>query len=200
MSLTKLGWALMMGTALKAGAHPMTEKDEQRLLRAIAEVETGWTDLMAPCPRIGKYGERSAWQLTETVWRRYETAPFYEASRDAGAAMTVATLHLRWLVAELKKRDLIPTPFLIALGWNGGPRAWKTMSERVRSYASRVRNIHQERCLLETAHVGIFPGSTPGKVWLRHTGSGEAGEFPAQEVAGVMHDREMLAGYFRANF
>ena len=45
-------------------------------VRAIAAVETGTTDVGKPCKKVGKAGERSAWQIKPSTWRAYTKEDF----------------------------------------------------------------------------------------------------------------------------
>lgn len=119
--------------------------DSSRMLQAIAAVETGTTNLNRPSRKIGRAGERSAWQFTATTWSQYTSAPFTEASKDARLANLVAELHLRHLVADLKLRGKEPMPYNLALAWNAGPAAVakNRVGPAARDYAKRVENIYR---------------------------------------------------------
>lgn len=110
--------------------------DEMRLLRAIAAVETGTTNLARPCRKIGRAGERSAWQIKASVWRQYTRIPFVHASTDATLAHLIALLHLQQL-RERAKRDRLPaTVWNLAYLWNAGRRA--------HSYSENVKNLYED--------------------------------------------------------
>ena len=194
---------MVLGLAMAEGMHAadrMTEAQEDRLLRAIAEVETGTTDVAKACRKVGRHGERSAWQLMESTWRSYTRAPFAQASTRAEAARHVARLHLRWLATRLAARNLPIKPYWLALAWNGGPNVSALMPPtRPADYALRVEATEKRIFREENQDITITPAGEPGKVWLQDR-SGEAGAFPAQEVARVMDDAAMLRGYFNANF
>lgn len=207
MSLTALGKTLMAGMAITSPSGDRwtltpDPEAEDRLLAAIAQVETGTIDTTRPCLRIGKRGERSAWQITSATWKRYETAPFAAASPNAATAELVARLHLRWLEQELRRQGLFPTVYFLALGWNGGPGAWRregNASVKRNDYAARIVEIDRALRVHKHTEISIHPCGTPGNVWLQHR-DGQGGTFPSSEVAPVMHDAAMLRGYFNANF
>jgi hypothetical protein len=119
--------------------------DENKLLAAIAAVETGTTNLARPSRKVGRAGERSAWQFTAATWRRYTRTPFAAASSDAILAHLVAQLHLRYLRLELESRGHLTSPYNIALAWNAGPRCVFTDTASIpsRDYARRVDNLYR---------------------------------------------------------
>lgn len=120
-TLTPAG-AFLLGT-LFAPEMRATAIERQRLLAAIAQVETGTADTNKPARQVGRGGERSAWQISATNWSRYTRAPFIDASLDARLASAVASLHVEWLVGQLRKAGMDPTPYALALAWNAGPTA-----------------------------------------------------------------------------
>ncbi len=119
--------------------------DEARLLAAIAHVETGTVNLARPVRRVGRAGERSAWQFTPATWRRYTRTEFTQASTDATLAHLVAQLHLRYLRVELETRGQLVNPYTLALAWNAGLAG--VLKNRAgfpaRDYAERVDNIYR---------------------------------------------------------
>jgi hypothetical protein len=115
--------------------------ERQRLLSAIAQVETGTTDTNRPSRRVGRGGERSAWQISADNWSRYTRAPFIDASLDARLASTVASLHMEWLVNQLLRAGMDPTPYALALAWNAGPTGVTRHRAPAAAHAYAVRVI-----------------------------------------------------------
>lgn len=96
-------------------------------------------------PQPGRYGELGAYQFRPSTWRMHTVVPFQQAlNRDASDE--VALRHYEWLKRGLVRSGLAPTPYNIALAWNGGLTA--TVRGRVsaasRNYAERVSNLVQE--------------------------------------------------------
>jgi hypothetical protein len=112
--------------------------DASRLLRAIAQAETGVTDLSRGSRKVGKAGERSAWQMTAATWRSYTNAAFPRASTEPTLAHLVATIHLRHLSARLKEKGRAVSVYNLACAWNAGPSAKHTPHD----YATRVSLIY----------------------------------------------------------
>jgi hypothetical protein len=119
--------------------------DEMKLLRAIAAVESGATNLSRPVRRIGRNGERSAWQFMAGTWREYTTAPFTHASSNATVAHLIAQTHLRRLRLELETSKIAATPFAIAMAWNAGASAviQNSAPNSTWKYAERVVNLYE---------------------------------------------------------
>ena len=116
--------------------------DEGKLLRAIAEVESG-TSGARVCRVVGAAGERSAWQITAAVWRRYTRASFQRASTEVYLPNLIAAAHLRMLRFELSERFQPDTAYNLALAWNGGLGATRRASVRQRDYAQRVEATYE---------------------------------------------------------
>lgn len=120
--------------------------EESRLLAAIAQVETGTSNLARPSRKVGRAGERSAWQFTAATWHRYTSRRFSDASTDATLAHLIASLHLRFLRLELESRGQAAGPYNLALAWNAGPAA--VIKNRVGTssydYAGRVWNLYHD--------------------------------------------------------
>lgn len=108
--------------------------DHARLLRAIAAVETGTTNLSRPCRKVGKAGERSAFQIKASVWKQYTRIPHAQASTDATLAHLIATLHLQTLKERLRSDNATPTVIRLAMLWNAGTQRHE--------YAGRVNAIY----------------------------------------------------------
>lgn len=165
-------------------------------LAAIAQVETGWTDLTKPCPKVGRAGERSAWQFTRATWRLHTTKDFaVYATLGAEYPRLVAAMHLDYLQEKAKARGIDATPWAIAYAWNAGPGGWRRKpTVRSSTYATCVEALYHD--LLRQGNP--LP-AVQARVWLQSV-TGEGGMFPADQVAKVMHDPAMLRGYFWANF
>lgn len=69
--------------------------------------------------RRGAHGELGAYQFRETTWRMHTNEPFSRALDRAKSDM-VAVRHYEWLKKGLERAGLVPTPYNIALAWNGG--------------------------------------------------------------------------------
>lgn len=93
----------------------------------------------------GALGELGPYQFRESTWRHYTTAPFSQAL-DRRVSDAVAVKHYNWLKDELQKRGVAPTPYAIALAWNGGMRA--ALSDNppaaAADYAERAANLAAE--------------------------------------------------------
>lgn len=116
--------------------------DRLKLMRAIAEVETGTTDIDVPFKKTGKKGERSAFQITEKVWREYTTESFKKASFDAPLAQTITLMHLQRLQVLIEADLHAATPFALASVWNGGLGALRSPHKSTQDYAKRVAAIY----------------------------------------------------------
>lgn len=104
-------------------ATPAFAYDEAKLLHAIAQVETGGV------ARRGHAGEVSKYQMTPAVWLSYAGSPSQRAAK-----------HLRWLASRMEN----PTPFRLAVAWNGGLGALKRPSAKTLDYAKRVENLYHD--------------------------------------------------------
>lgn len=119
--------------ALRAAAVD-TVVDTVRLLRAIAEVETGFN------PRaVGRAGERTVYQIAPGTWRRFSRVPIRCA--DPAEVERVARAVLFEITQSLANHRIPHTPYELALRWNAGPSA-RRFSTATRDYASRVSNIY----------------------------------------------------------
>ena len=119
--------------------------DFGEMLECLAQLETGTTDLRRPCAKIGRRGERSAWQISPQVWAVYCSAPFALASSDAQLASVVATAHLQWLRKGLERDDKPATPYNLALAWNAGLGAVLTgkAPPGAHDYAARAEALYE---------------------------------------------------------
>ena len=67
----------------------------------------------------GTNGELGAYQFREDTWKMHSSAPFRRAL-DRRTSDVVAVKHYEWIKGELERRGVTPTPYRIALAWNGG--------------------------------------------------------------------------------
>lgn len=122
--------------SLKLPTSPKSSSiDLSRLLACIALVETGGDDR-----KVGKSGERSKYQIGETVWRQYE--PSYDHKYCYGLrAYRVGLSHISWLHSHIG-----PSVFALALGWHVGLDNWRAARFQLpeRYYGERVRNLYNE--------------------------------------------------------
>jgi len=113
-----------------------------RLLVAIAFVESGNKP-----DRVGKHGERSRWQIKESVWKETTGIPFDRAKYDA-YAYPVARAHLIVLKWELNESHVPITVRNLALAWKGGATMavlGRLANAADRAYAERVENLYNDR-------------------------------------------------------
>jgi hypothetical protein len=141
--LGRISLGLLLGAPLAAKAQSVHAVlpvppaiDDLRLLRAIAAVETGTTDLSRPCRKIGKAGERSAFQIKASVWKQYTTLPHAVASTDARMAHLVAALHLQQLKAQAERNMWCASAHNVAYLWNKSAKAFQ--------YAQRVAALYDD--------------------------------------------------------
>jgi hypothetical protein len=109
-------------------------------LEAIHQLENP-RDSAAP----GQRGELGAYQFREQTWKMYTQAPFSRAL-DRHSSDAVAVRHYDWIKAELEHRGVEPSPYRIALAWNGGIGAATDghPSAATMDYASRAANLAAE--------------------------------------------------------
>ncbi len=110
-------------------------------LEAIHQLENP-TDRTTP----GRFGELGAYQFREMTWRMHTNVPFRRAL-DRSASDDVAVRHYEWIRQGLQQAGITPTPYRIALAWNGGldaavrdsaPRAAYAYAERAANLASQL--------------------------------------------------------------
>ncbi len=103
-----------------------------------------WIENPHNSPRPGPCGELGAYQFREATWRMHTAVPFARAI-ERPASDDVAIRHYEWLKQGLTRHGLEPTPYNIALAWNGGLAATVrgTVPAVARDYAERVTNIAQ---------------------------------------------------------
>lgn len=121
-----------------------------RLLRCIAEVETGNDDF-----KIGLNGERSRYQITPAVWNQRNgfltpsklSVEHFEMYCRGSEATTWASIHLRWLDAHLPP---CTRPFWLAFAWHAGLERTKlelrgaSVSPGLYAYARKVTNLYED--------------------------------------------------------
>lgn len=123
----------------QAPIHAEAPLNMDRFLAAIAAVESG-----GDSRAIGHAGERSAYQITEAVWREETSLPFSRAFNDADA-FAVARKHAYTLIWALRGRGITPDVRRLAIAWNGGIEAVilnKFANADVRSYGERVNALY----------------------------------------------------------
>ena len=122
------------------------ELDLDRAMRAIVEVEN------TPRYIIGKAGERSEFQLTETVWKFYSKKPFWWASRDRpeckAETVRVVCAHLKWIWAKVASKH--PTRLSLYSVFSVYKAGWgRFNSNSLRSqdvdYALRAMNLYNAK-------------------------------------------------------
>lgn len=93
----------------------------------------------------GPAGELGPFQFIQGTWERYTQLPFtvfYVC--DLGIADTIARRHYTELQVQLRKAGIAPTPYNLAVAWNGGlggvygpGKNWAAIYD----YAQRVQNL-----------------------------------------------------------
>lgn len=101
-----------------------------------------WVENPRNTSRPGPHGELGAYQFREKTWRTYTSVPFAAANNRAESD-AVAIRHYEWLKERLTRGGFEPTPYNIALAWNGGVAATirGSVPAITHDYASRVQNI-----------------------------------------------------------
>lgn len=121
--------------------------DENKLLRALAEIESGNQD-----DAIGPCGEISAYQLMKYNWRKHTSLPYSYASNRV-IAREVARKHLRAVKADMLAArpdmtdEMLNNPFLLGIAWKYGPRGIKPLTDAKIDYGSRVSNLYGDPSL-----------------------------------------------------
>lgn len=130
-----LGAALLL--ALVSCAHQASATERWETLQAIH-----WVENPRNSPRPGLRGELGAYQFRENTWRMHTAVPFSRAIERTHSD-AVAVKHYEWIKRGLTRAGLEPTPYTIALAWNGGlAAAVRGRSPRAaHEYAERVNNI-----------------------------------------------------------
>lgn len=128
------GWLLWPTPALGAAL------DEEALLRAIAEKESGGNPLAIG--RLG--GERSAYQFTHHTWRLHGLEPFEWATTRPALAHARALRHLAFLRGVLRRRGLPESVRQLAAAWHYGPHSAPFLARS--HYAVCVENLYRSEC------------------------------------------------------
>lgn len=92
--------------------------------------------------RPGPCGELGAYQFRAETWRMHTTLPFAHA-HDRTTSDYVAAKHYDWIKRGLESARLAPSPYNIALAWNGGLSAVLTgrSPAAAHRYAERAANL-----------------------------------------------------------
>jgi hypothetical protein len=119
---------------------PVRASERWEVLEAIH-----WIENPHDTARPGPCGELGAYQFRQSTWSTYTTAPFTRAV-DRQVSDDVAIKHYEWLKRGLVRHGLDPTPYNIALAWNGGLTAAVrgSVPASARDYAERVTNVALE--------------------------------------------------------
>ena len=97
---------------------------------------------------IGPAGERSEFQLTGEIWRKWSFKPFAWASYSSPECVAetdrVVTFHLAYIKGLLVRAGYPHTPYWVALLWKAGETRWREHTLRFddTSYAQRAENIY----------------------------------------------------------
>lgn len=124
------------------------------LLLAIAMVESGDAQHPNGNPaKVGKAGERSEYQITKAVWKKYADKPFNARNtQNANLSHFVAHNHINFIRSDgalylMSDQSQVE---LIAAAWNAGHNYitrhrynLAAMSPSVRDYARRVANTYE---------------------------------------------------------
>lgn len=132
---TLLALGAMVGAVIPKAPVPEVI-DSERLLAAIAMVETGNDN-----SKLGKWGERSAWQFGKPTWRQYTTEPFHRASTDRLLSKRIADRHYQYLSTWLQRRKIAVTVRTLAAAWRYGEK-WALLLQDS-DYAERVENLYK---------------------------------------------------------
>lgn len=108
------------------------------ILRGIAQAEAV-TDPTKPGPD----GELGIYRITPGTWRDRSQLPFRLCGTDRRAEESVARAHVAWIEHGYREARITPTPYRVALAWNGGLSAALngTSPRSARDYAQRVANL-----------------------------------------------------------
>lgn len=137
---------------------PFVSPDLSRLLRCLAEVETGNDDT-----KVGRGGERSRYQISEEVWNQHMSRMVtgfgtlllvnsFWLNCNGKQAEICAYRHILWLDRHLPR--ITPTErlfrqFPLAWSWKGGLSSWHArldFSHKIdlNNYAVRVTNLYDD--------------------------------------------------------
>ncbi len=133
-------WFVLLAVVASAGA-----STRWATLEAIRNLENPH-NVTRPGPR----GELGAYQFRAATWRMHTAIPFHQAV-DRETSEQIAVRHYEWLKRGLAAGRKPPTPYYIALAWNGGlsaavsgksPRAAHRYAERAANLAAAL---HEEQ-------------------------------------------------------
>lgn len=113
--------------------------NKANFLIAISQVETGNDN-----SKIGKSGERSAYQFMPVVWNHHSQISFVQATNNRAEADKVAVRHLNYLIFKLEKMGKPITVENLALCWNAGETKFRLekLEPRHFSYAEKVSEVY----------------------------------------------------------
>ena len=139
LNRARLTLALCLGFCIPAAVHA-AEPTRWATLEAIHNLENP-RNLTRP----GPCGELGAYQFRISTWREYTTLPF-SLALDRKKSDDVAIRHYEWLKQRLQNAHVRPTPYYIALAWNGGIGAAISghAPRPAREYAERAANLAAE--------------------------------------------------------
>ena len=128
---------LFLSASAESARGSVVEVPRWVTLEAIHRLENP-RNLTRPGPR----GELGPYQFRPATWRMHTALPFVRAL-DRRISDLVAVKHYDWLKRGLESARLPPTPYYIALAWNGGLSAAVagTSPLRAREYAGRAANL-----------------------------------------------------------
>jgi len=114
----------------------------ERLAACIAQVET-----RNDCTKIGKAGERSAYQITEVVWRKQTDSWFGFASGNSQYEKNIARLVCIAHLTECYRLIDNPSVFRIALAYAAGVSVANHAAKVTKAkagYGQRVENLYND--------------------------------------------------------
>jgi hypothetical protein len=114
-AVTRLAAAFVVGVVVLSVQARASER--WATLEAIHQLENP-SDSETP----GSFGELGAYQFREETWKMHTEAPFTRAL-DRRSSDAVAVKHYDWIKSQLEAKGVAPTPYNVALAWNGGIRA-----------------------------------------------------------------------------
>lgn len=128
---------MFMLVACARGAAPAV--DLGRLADCIAQVETGGSDRA-----VGAQGERGRFQISPVVWHQHAGAADIAGAHNPIDGRAIALKHLAWMAGLMQRRQIEPSVYRLALGWNAGlSRATRGQpTSRQKDYAQRVANLY----------------------------------------------------------
>lgn len=136
--------------AIHAKAEPI---ERGYFLKAIAEVESG-----LDMNKIGAKGERSAWQITKTVWKAHMTSayPFEDFASVPEVSAICARARFDWIIAGLARHQVPATPENVASCWHRGLAGTLHrigLGMRPDDYSIRVANLYRAEMAVAPAKI-----------------------------------------------